>query len=199
MKIDASYRAASAVQRSPLGRLLLAVGFVLLAAGLYRVLSDFGSCRSGYGPLVIWASCFPLLMRNTLEGPAVLAIEFWPAMFSYRRGFIFKAVRIRKIARISAEGQVFRVIHKNGSSFLVPCSEFPGVDFETLARHLEKAATTHVDLAWFFQMNSVPGFGWIDPALRQALSDKEKKIAVVFFASLVLALTAWAFYVFMRV
>ena len=72
------------------------------------------------------------------------------------------------------------------------------MDFEALARHLEKAATTHVDLVWFFQMNSVPGFGWIDPALRPAPYGKEKKIAVVFFASLVLALTAWAFHVFMR-
>lgn len=196
MKIDVSYRAASAVQTSLRGwLLLLAVGLALLAVGLYLVLSDFGGRRSGYSPLLIWSSCLPLLMRNTLDGPSVLTVSFVPALFSYQRGFVFKAARIRNIDQVRVKSQTFEIIRKNGTSFSVPRSEFPEVDFEALAQRLEGAARTHTDMVWFFQMNSVSGFCWIDPAIPQPASDKQKKMSVVFFAFLTLAFTAWAFYI----
>lgn len=198
MRIDYAYRAASAQRTSPLGRLLLAAGLTLLATGLYLVLSDFGGRRSGYGPLMIWSSVFPLLMRNTLDGPSVLAVSFVPALFSYQRGFVFQAARIRNIDRVLVESETFEVIRKNGTSFRVPRSEFPEVDFEALAQRLAQAARTHIDLVWFFQMNSVDGFRWRDPTIAQPASERQKKFAVGFFASLALAFTAWAFYVFTR-
>lgn len=198
MKIDLSYRATSAVQTSLPGRLLMALGIFLLIGGMLVMLSNPDNRRTLYGSLMVWSCILPLLLRSTLDGPSVLAVTFVPALFSYQRGFVFRAVRIRNIDRVRVEGQTFEVIRKNGKVLAVQRCEFPGVDFAALARRLEEASRTHSDILSFFQSEGVAGFTWIDPHVRRPISAREKRTAAAFFVFLTLALAGWVLYLISR-